>query len=82
MLRLLREQAARNPTPEPVDIILVNASLQDVVQKDGAEEALVRFEAGMRMGEAGNPSEITELWRFTRGEASRGMWRLSGIEQA
>ena len=56
MLRLLREQAARNPTPEPVDIILVNASLQDVVQKDGAEEALVRFESVMRMGEAGNPS--------------------------
>jgi predicted lipid-binding transport protein (Tim44 family) len=81
MLHLLREQAARNPTPEPVEIVLVNATLLDVVQKGGAEEALVRFESVMRMGEAENPSEITELWRFTRGDESHGMWRLGGIEQ-
>lgn len=82
MLRLLQDHAAANPDPESVDVILVNATLNDVVRKDGEEEARVHFAVIMRMGDAAHPSEIEEIWRFVRGAESNGMWQLAGIEAA
>lgn len=80
MLGLLRNQAKADPEPTPVDIMLVNATLQDVVHNDGEETAFVLFSVIMRFGAEGQPSEVDEIWRFVRGDDTGGMWRLSGIE--
>lgn len=80
MMRQLRAQAASNPQPEDVDIILVNALLTDFTRQGREEKATVRFNVVMRSGDAGQSGEIEEQWRFTRGTEPDGMWRLSGID--
>lgn len=80
MMRQLRAQAANNPRPEDVDIILVNALLTDFTRQGREEKATVRFNVLMRSGDAGQSGEIEEQWRFTRGTESDGMWRLAGID--
>lgn len=82
MLALLREQAVANPEPETAEVLLVHAVLQGFSRRDQDEEALVRFDATLRLGQNGQPTDTTELWRFSRGPSSQGMWRLAGIEEA
>ena len=82
LLELLRKQAAGNPEPVSVDILLVEAELA-AVSRDGEEEkASVNFSVSMRSGTDSTPKDIRELWRFARGPESGGMWRLEGIGQA
>ncbi|MDR0338996.1 MAG: 39S ribosomal protein L45 [Desulfovibrio sp.] len=80
MLSLLQRQVRKDPEPSTVDIALVNAALQDVKERDDGEEALVHFNVLMRAGDAAQPGEVDEVWRFVRGGDSKGMWRLAGIE--
>lgn len=82
LMNLLRGQAAANPEPSVVDIILVNATLQDVRGDDADQKALVHFNVLMKTGGETQPSEVNEIWTFARDGASGGMWRLTGIEAA
>lgn len=85
MFDLLKQQAEANPEPSEVDVMLVNATLQDVGgdPEQGEEQwADVHFNVLMRAGNEEQPSEINEQWRFVRGKDSGGMWRLAGIEAA
>lgn len=82
LMAMLRGQAEANPEPSPVDIVLVNATLQDVRGDSGDQRASVHFNVLMKnAGEAQN-AEVNELWTFARSTASGGMWRLTGIEAA
>ena len=82
LLQTLQKQAAANPEPSPVEILLVNATLNDVRQSGGRETAEVAFNVVMRLGEAAaEPEEIDEIWSFERGDDSGGMWRLHSIRQ-
>ena len=82
MMALLRKQAAKTPDPTPIDILLVNATLTDVEQLQGLEQASVLFNVTMRAGDAGQPEEISEIWKFVRGSDTNGMWQLAGITSA
>ena len=83
LLQTLQKQAAANPEPSSVEILLVNATLNDVQQTGGRETAEVAFNVVMRLGEtASEPEEIDEIWSFERGDDSGGMWRLHGIRQS
>lgn len=82
MLALLQKQADKHPEPVSVDIVLVNAELQGVESFADREEALVRFNVLMRSGGDEEAGEVNEFWRFERGAASNGMWRLACIEAA
>lgn len=79
MLETLRAQAEKNPEPVPVDIVLVNAVLDNVKESPEGQEAGVRFNVLMRTGNAAEAAEVDEVWRFVRGAVTDGMWRLSGI---
>ena len=81
MLDLLQRQAAANPEPVPVEILLVNATLGSVSSGQEAEKAEVAFSVIMRTGQEEEAAEIDEIWLFARGEDSGGMWRLTGIRQ-
>ncbi len=80
MMRLLREQAAQAPEPEPIEIMVVNATLAGVTSERDEERAAVAFNALIRHAPDENPEETRELWHFVRSPSSGNMWRLDGIE--
>jgi predicted lipid-binding transport protein (Tim44 family) len=82
MLGLLQKQAAANPDPVPVEILLVNATLNKVAREEQTEKAEVAFSVVMRTGQEEEPAEVNETWLFMRGGDSGGMWRLTGIRQS
>lgn len=80
LMDTLRGQAEANPEPSPVDIMRVNATLQDVRGDSDDQRALVRFAVLLRIAGEARPAEVNEVWTFARNDASAGMWRLTGIE--
>lgn len=82
LLQALRQQAAAYPQPVSVDIVLVNATLQDVGGASANQWAEVHFNVLMKTGDEAQPSEVNELWRFSRSGDSGGMWRLASIDPA
>ena len=82
MLTLLQKQAAANPDPVPVEILLVNATLNKVTSENRTEKAEVAFSVVMRSGEEEEPTEVDEIWLFARGDDFGDMWQLTGIRQA
>lgn len=82
ILNEVREQAVADPTPSKTEIMLVNASLVSA-ERDGAEDvATVYFDVLLRENQdAQVPSQIHELWHFTRPAGSTQPWRLDGIQQ-
>lgn len=82
MMLLLQKQAAKNPDPSPVEVLLVTATLKDVTQDGQNELASALFHATMRFGAEQNPEIIDEIWHFTRSATEKSTWRLSGISPA
>lgn len=80
LMTMLRGQAEANPEPSPVDIILVNATLQNVRGDSGDQQVFVHFNVLMKTTGEAQPSEVNEIWTFVRNDASGGMWLLTGIE--
>lgn len=80
LMDTLRGQAEANPEPSPVNIMRVNATLQDVRGDSEDQRALVRFAVLLQTAGEARPSEVNEVWTFARNSASSGMWRLAGIE--
>lgn len=83
MLAIIKEQAAKDPTPYPVRILLVNASFEGMRQEGPEEIATVRFETMLRHGHDENaaPVEVKERWYFSRRLGWNVNWLLDGIEQ-
>lgn len=81
MLQVLQKQAAANPDPVKVEVLLVNATLAGLQSEAERERAEVAFSVLMRTGEDEEPAEINEIWTFSRSGDSDGMWRLEGIRQ-
>jgi hypothetical protein len=82
MLGLLQKQAAASPDPVPVEILLVNATLDKVAREGQTEKAEVAFSVVMRTGQEEEPAEVNETWLFARGGDFGGMWQLTGIRQS
>lgn len=82
LLELLQKQAKADPKPVTVEILLVNGTLNGIVQEKDGEKAEVAFSVLMRTGQEEAPAEIREVWQFVRSSDSGGMWRLTGIRQA
>ena len=80
MMRLLREQAAADPHPVSMQIMLLNAALAGLERQDGEERAGVKFSVLMR-ADRDAPIEVHEVWHFVRGGETGGTWRLAGIEE-
>ena len=82
MLNLLRKQVLANPEPLPVEILLVNATLNKLSREGNTEKAEVAFSAVMRTGQEEEAAEVDETWVFARGGEFGGMWKLTGIQQS
>ncbi|MDL2315756.1 39S ribosomal protein L45 [Desulfovibrio sp. OttesenSCG-928-A18] len=87
MLSALQAQAVADPEPLSVNIMLVDATLQNVEggfdeERGGEQEAMVLFNVLMRSGAETRPAQVDEIWVFARADESAGMWRLTSIEPA
>jgi predicted lipid-binding transport protein (Tim44 family) len=83
VMKELERQAKLDPTPSPIEIILVDASLTDVRDEGDERTASVYFDVLMRE-EPGQevPSTIREIWHFKRIISDPGShWVLDGIQQ-
>jgi predicted lipid-binding transport protein (Tim44 family) len=80
LFEALRSQATKDPRPMAVDILLVDAKLTNFGTVGDRQEAKVSFSVSMRSGNQTIPQDIQEVWRFARSSASKGLWRLEGIE--
>jgi len=84
------EYASRGLVNRVAGVKLLQGDLSEAWREDGAEYATVAMSfaltdsvverASGRTVEGGSPSEVTELWTFTR--ARGGNWLLSAIQQA
>ncbi len=83
MLAIIKAQAAKDPTPYPVRILLVNAMFEGMRQEGPEEIATVRFETVLRHGNDENaaPVQVRERWFFSRRLGWNVNWLLDGIEQ-
>lgn len=84
-MKTIREQAAESADGGRTDIILVNASLVDMGTVSGEQTASVFFSVLLReadiKGASAAPTELQEVWHFTRPSSGRGQWSLDGIQQ-
>lgn len=81
LLNEITQQAQDDPTPSQTEIMLVKASLIDVVTENNEETASVYFDVLMREEQAeAVPHDVREVWHFTR-PSSGGSWKLDGIQQ-
>ncbi len=82
ILNEVKAQAEADPDPSRTEIMLVNANLVSVERDGGEDVATVYFDVLLRENqEAQTPSQVRELWHFTRPSGSTEPWRLDGIQQ-
>lgn len=79
----VRKQAAEDPTPTPVDVLLVDAKLLEVRQQAPLTIASAYFDTLLREDpSAGQPEQVREVWHFVRRDDKPGdNWRLDAIQQ-
>lgn len=78
----LKAQANAKITDDKTEILLLQASLQDLRTEGTVTHASVHFEALQRQGSSDLGKEkVQSQWRFTRDESQpRALWTLIGIE--
>ena len=82
ILNEVKAQAEADPNPSTVEIMLVNASLVSAERDGNDDVATVFFDVLLRESpDAQVPSQVRELWHFTRPAGSTQSWRLDGIQQ-
>ncbi len=82
ILREVREQAKADPRPSRTDVLLVNASLLSVKNEGRDEVASVYFDVLLREDpKAEAPTQVREIWHFTRPAGGKESWKLDGIQQ-
>lgn len=65
-----------------VQVLKVDAELIDVRELAGVQEAVVLFDAILREAQEERPTQVREMWHFTRESRARSpRWLLEGIEQ-
>lgn len=65
-----------------VQVLKVDATVLDVRQVGTTQEASVLFDAVLRESEDDRPTQVREIWHFTREAGARApTWFLDGIEQ-
>lgn len=78
----IRSQADADASPSTTEIMLVNASLVEVVRDGDDQMASVFFNVLMReSAEQNAPQDVREMWHFVRNADGTGMWRVDGIQQ-
>jgi len=82
MFAAIEEQANEPDADGYVQVLKVDAQLLDVRQIGDIQEAAVLFDAILREAREERPTQVREIWHFTRPAGSlEPKWLLEGIEQ-
>lgn len=78
----VQKQMEADPTPSKTDILLVNAQLLEVKNEGAEQNALVFFDVLLREDPTQTtPTQVREVWHFTRPQDASESWKLDGIQQ-
>lgn len=81
-MKEIEQQAAEDKNPGKTEIMLVNASLVQVDTIGSEQIAQVYFNVLLREDPTQDaPTEVREIWHFTRPATGEGTWKLDGIQQ-
>ena len=82
MLAEIEREAAANPTPSPVDVLVINARLMEVTEQGGLTAATVYYDVTMRQDKRLSATEqVREVWTFVRPtDDPSAMWKLDSIQ--
>lgn len=82
MLAEIEREAAANPTPSPVDVLVINARLMEVAEQGGLTAATVYYDVTMRQDKRLSATEqVREVWTFVRPtDDPSAMWKLDAIQ--
>lgn len=82
VLAEMQKQIEAEPTPTKTDILLVNAQLLEVKDEGTEQNALVYFDVLLREDpNQTTPTQVREVWHFTRPQDGSESWKLDGIQQ-
>ena len=82
MFAQLQDQMREPDADTFVQVMELDARLLDARERNGVQEATVRFDAVLRESESERPAQAREIWHFTRTTGARTpTWYLDGIEQ-
>lgn len=82
VLAEVQKQIEAEPTPTKTDILLVNAQLLEIKSEGTEQNALVYFDVLLREDPTQTtPTQVREVWHFTRPEDGSESWKLDGIQQ-
>ncbi len=79
----IKRQVEDDPTPTTIQILLVDAQLQEVKQEDGLLTASVYYDVLMSEKiDQKHPRQVREIWHFSKNDADpNSTWLLDGIQQ-
>lgn len=81
-MKEIEQQAEEDKNPGKTEIMLVNASLVQVDTLGAEQIAQVYFNVLLREDPTQDaPTEVREIWHFTRPTNDTGTWKLDGIQQ-
>ena len=79
----IKRQVEEDPKPSLIQILLIDARLQEVKQEGGLLTASVFYDVLMSDEEDQNhPRQVREIWHFSKDDADpESTWLLDGIQQ-
>jgi predicted lipid-binding transport protein (Tim44 family) len=79
----IKRQVEADPNPTTIQILLIDAQLQEVKQEDGVLTASVYYDVLMSDEEdQRHPRQVKEIWHFSKDDADpKSTWLLDGIQQ-
>ncbi|MGE4298181.1 MAG: Tim44 domain-containing protein [Desulfovibrionaceae bacterium] len=79
----ITRHAQADPTPSPVEVLLIKAQLLEVKQEHGQTRCTVHYDVLLRQGRSrGEPTQVREIWTFARTDNDPGsLWKLDAIQQ-
>lgn len=82
VLEEVQKQIEAEPTPSKTELLLVNAQLLEVKNEGTEQNAMVFFDVLLREDPAQTtPTQVREIWHFTRPLSGEDSWKLEGIQQ-
>lgn len=78
----IKKQMEADPVPTRTELLLVNANLLGVTEENNTQTAIVFFDVLLREDPKQDaPTQVREVWHFTRPAGGTDTWKLDGIQQ-
>ena len=79
----IKRQVQEDPAPSPIQVLLIDARIQEVTQEGGLLTASVFYDALMsEEADQAHPRQVREIWHFSKSaDDPKSTWLLDEIQQ-